>query len=353
MNTLHKILEDALDGILSEFEEPISEEQLTSLCERALNSTLSRISDDVLGTLKESATEVLSEARSASEQFTRRNIERWSRGFDLLEMLIAICTEAGDMFNSSHRPHAAARQDVVFDVAVRMHARTCHIASEILCLLKNGYADGAHARWRSLHEAVATAFFIVKHGRQAATRFLEHEVIECYKGMRQHDLYAERLKLDPFSAAEREACKSAYNSMLTRYGKTFQTPYGWASPFLGNSKPSFADIEKDVDLDHMRPYYKWASQNVHANVKSIRSSLGLSEAREDILLVGQSNSGMTDPAHATAISLSQATAALLNIEPNADSIVTLRLILTLTDEVGEAFLDADQKSLTQHGDAEG
>ena len=127
------------------------------------------------------------------------------------------------------------------------------------------------------------------------------------------------------------------------HGSEFKETYGWACQFLGNKKPNFSQIEADVKLDHMRPYYKWASHNVHANVKGITSKLGLSETKEDILLVGQSDSGMTDPADATAIALSQITTTLLNIEPNIDTIVTLKMILAITDEVGEAFIQADRK----------
>ncbi|MFS4688338.1 DUF5677 domain-containing protein [Klebsiella quasipneumoniae subsp. similipneumoniae] len=74
---------------------------------------------------------------------------------------------------------------------------------------------------------------------------------------------------------------------------------------------------KDVNLEHMRPYYKWASQNIHTGSKAMRNRLGLCETNEDILLVGQSNSGMTDQ-HATAINLVQVTVSLLFLKPNID-----------------------------------
>ena len=91
----------------------------------------------------------------------------------------------------------------------------------------------------------------------------------------------------------------------------------------------------------MRPYYKWASQNVHAGAKGISNRIGLCEATEDLLLVGQSNSGMTDPAHSSAISLTQVTTVLLNIKPNIDRLVILNILLKMEDEIGEIFLSCD------------
>ena len=65
------------------------------------------------------------------------------------------------------------------------------------------------------------------------------------------------------------------------------------------------------------------------------------EAKEDILLVGQSNSGMTDPAHATAISLSQITIDLLMLKPNLDHVIMMNIILDYEKEVGQSFLKVD------------
>jgi hypothetical protein len=343
MDILQKAFNDALESALSELEEPIDDEKLEHVVNDVIALSLPEITSDILTTLKNSAPLMLKERRELSDDFVHRNYNRWSKGFDLLEMLIVMCTEAGENFNNHYRPHAVEIQDVVFDTVVRMHARACHISAEILCLLKNGYADGAHARWRALHEVVSTAYFIHKHGKEAAIRFLDHEIIESYKGMIQYNKYEGRLNVEPFSQTEVDDCKAIYDVVLEKYGKEFKESYGWASPYLDNKRPNFSHIEADVDLDHMRPYYKWASHNIHANAKGITNKLGLCESKEDILLVGQSNSGMTDPAHATAIALSQITTTLINIEPSIDTIVTSKMIAAISDEVGDAFIQVERE----------
>ncbi len=37
-----------------------------------------------------------------------------------------------------------------------LHARTCLVASELETMIRCGYADGAAARWRTLHEMAVT-----------------------------------------------------------------------------------------------------------------------------------------------------------------------------------------------------
>lgn len=342
MDILQKVFDDALSATLLELEESVDDEEIHSLLEDTLHSTIPQIVEEILNTLKDSASEMLKERRSSSAGFVGRNICRWEDGFNLLEMLLVIAIESAEDYNASYRPKAAKSGNIVFDVLIRLQARACHISSEILCLLKNGYSDGAHARWRALHEVVATAYFIDKHGKDAAEHYLAHEVVVSYKGMLQHNKYADRLNEEPFTNTELRDSKLQYDRAIDKYGANFKNASGWASKFLGTANPNFAQIESDVALDHMRPYYRWASQNVHASVKGIRNPLGLCEATEDILLVGQSDSGMTDPAHCTAISLTQITSLLLNSKPNLDSIVISKVLLTISREIGEAFLHADK-----------
>jgi len=339
---LQEMFDDIIKEKVLQMETPIDEDGVSDLVEKSINSVLPKITKLFLDTLKQNAPEMLLERRGLSSQFVVRNIDRWSRAFDLLETQIVMCTEAGENFNKSYRSTAVQKQDIVFDTLVRIHARACHISSEILCLLKNGYADGAHARWRALHEVVCVGLFIFKHGKEAATRFVKHEIIDSYKAMVQYNKYESRLNVDPFSEEEIYECKARRDMLIEEYGDQFKDPYGWATPFFNKPstrfKPNFTDIEKNIELDHMRPYYKWACQNIHVNIKSLKDKLGLCEAQEELLLVGQSNSGMTDPAHSAAISLSQITITLLNVEPTIDELINQQAIISITDEVGQAFL---------------
>ncbi|WP_447878781.1 DUF5677 domain-containing protein [Serratia fonticola] len=307
--------------------------------EKVIDNLIPKMAAAVKKSLIGSTNEMLKEHRSLSDEFVVRNISRWTEAFDLLETLIVICTESGEEFNSSYRPQAASEDDLVFDLVVRHHARACHIANEILCLLKNGFADAAHARWRVLHEVAATAMFIAKHGKECAERFYHHEVVDSYNGMVEHKKYEHRLQEKGPTVEEIAEYKVQLDLLIKKYGKKYADNYGWASyTFPNHNKVGFGAIEKDVHLEHMCPYYKWASQNIHTGSKAMKNRLGLCETDEGVLLVGQSNSGMTDPAHATAISLMQITTVLLLLKPTIDHVVISKIIQDYSDKVGNTFL---------------
>ena len=105
-----------------------------------------------------------------------------------------------------------------------------------------------------------------------------------------------------------------------------------------------SDIERHVQLGHMRPYYRMASDNVHPNSHGAHFRLGLHSSQQDeVLLAGPSNLGLADPGHSTAISLFQITTVLLATESVLDCVVTMKILEELTDEVGEAFLKVHQE----------
>lgn len=336
MEDLHNAISATLNKLIEEYPEKAEEIDFERIIAEVTPEAVRLIKD----TITKSAKKMLEDRRTRDQGFERRNIKRWSKAFDLLETHIAICTESGEEFNSSYRSEAVGKNDLVFDVAVRLHARSCHIAEEILCLLKAGFADAAHARWRALHEVNVTAQFIAKHGQDCAKRFYLHEVVDSYDAMIEHKKYEDRLQEKATSQDEIDSCKVEYDELIKLYGHKFGDHYGWASNIFTNHKrTSFTAIEKNVGLDHMRPYYKWASLNIHSGSKGMRSRLGLSEAKEDGLLVGRSNSGMTDPAHATAISLTQITCTLLMLKPKLDHVFIMRIIHDFQEEIGDAFLE--------------
>ncbi len=343
MDNFQNIFEEMLTKAAKDADNDLSQDELRSYLDSSasdfIHETVPKIADDIVSSLKERSEEQLKLVRDYADGFVNRNTERWKNGFDALELLLIVCSEVGEEFNSNYKKRAVQEQNIQFDLVVRLHARACHISSEILWLLKGGFADGAHARWRALHEVVVTALFLLKNENELSIRYCDHEAVESYKAMEQYEKYKSRLSIKGFSEEELTRCKTARNKAINKHGQDFKSSYGWAADALGNKRPNFSHLEEAVKLDHFRPYYKWASQNIHANVHGIKSKLGLAEAREEVLLVGASNSGMTDPADLTALSLSQITVGLLTIYSNTDSLITQYVIKKLSADIGELFLE--------------
>lgn len=337
--TITDIFPDSEEDIILDVSEEEIDALFDEISENVKNIAIgvtSAIAKTLLRQLVNDAPQMLEEHSSLRSMFEKRHNKKWKRAINLLEMLVVIALEVGEEFNKEFRPAASAKKDYVFEALIRLHARSCQIAYEVLVLLRAGFADGAHARWRTMHEVSVAASFLAKNGVDLAERYLLHHHIESYKGMLQHQKYFARLKHNPLSHKEIEHMKGIYDKLLDRFGQDYRNSYGWAATTLLKRDPNFSDIEEAVGLDHWRPYYKMASHNVHANPKGITFKLGWEGT--NLLLAGPSDRGLADPGHGTAISLAQVTTNLLLTEPNIDRLVLCRVMLNLSDRIGRRFL---------------
>ena len=284
---------------------------------------------------------------SRNENRERRGFEtrlgaRWGLGLDRLRMALSVAGECGEMAANSASQDPEFSSPVLLDVLAHSHARACQITEEILILLSSGFADGAMARWRTLHEIAVVTYVLGRHGEQMAQSFIDHEIVESMKAARDYRECSDRLGYEPMSDSEYDEIRDAYDGVVRQYGKAFKTQYGWAAEALGSQKPSFRDLELEAGVDHLRGHYRLASHNVHANPKGVFLKLGLME-ESDVLLAGSSNVGLTDPGHGAAISLLQVTATLATMRPSLDALVHLRILTRLVDEVGDLFIEAQQE----------
>lgn len=313
-------------------------EEVEAIVADMIPSLSESTAETMLATIKQNAPSMLRDQRREQLLFGVKIRKRWKKPLDLLELFISIALEAGADFNSELRKDGKQLGDAKFEALTRLHARACQVASEILVLLCSGYADGAHARWRTLYEIAAVSFFIRENDQDLAERYLHHEIIQQYKLACQHRTYEERLDATPLLQQEFDDLKATRDQLLNQYGDSFKTDYGWAASVISGT-PKFNDIAELVKLEHMRPYYRMASDNVHANSHGATFRLGSTLHPSKLLLAGPSILGLADPGHSTAISLHQVTVSLFTTNPNLDCIVVLKVLMKFLDEIGDAFLE--------------
>lgn len=293
---------------------------------------------DLLEDFKAQAIDTLHEFAQDDAAFEDRNYARWKSGFDLFRMFHIVSTELGSGFNGRERPAAAARGDYVFEAVVNLHARGLRVTGEVLALMLAGFPDGALSRWRTVHEMAVTAAFIGKHGHDVAERFIAHREVQAAKAVIQYDEYHLRANLSSIDPADLAAAVARKEAWVARFGKMIGKDYGWAYPIIDSERISLFDLEKDLGLDHWRPRYRWASDDIHGAFRPMGVGLGVAEATDPVLLVGRSNSGMTDPAHMTAISMTLLNHCLPRELRTHDESVILLALRLLSDEIGQVFL---------------
>ncbi|WP_051677319.1 DUF5677 domain-containing protein [Bradyrhizobium sp. URHD0069] len=295
---------------------------------------IEKTSADLLALLKQEWPSAARDQQELLDGFRQRMGERWGPGIDGLRLLTTIAREFGNNIT-----HGIDKPDLVagtLAVLRLLHSRSCQITEEIVALLSGGFADGAMARWRTLHEIAAVAYLIGEHGEDLAERYLVHEIVETRRAARQYQNHAARLGQEPIDDQEMGQIEGQYTSVIDRYGREFGKPQGWAAAHLKKSDPQIADIMEAAKLDHLGPYYRLASHSVHANPKGVLFKLGLLRETE-ALLAGPSDLGLADPGHAAARSLLQISTTLTGLNPTIDNVITTKMMLQLLDEITENF----------------
>ncbi|MCY3991307.1 MAG: DUF5677 domain-containing protein [Caldilineaceae bacterium] len=336
-------LESQLANLFSPFETEKEWQEFQKKTDLELEQILNEVAlITSIATINESPGD-LKVVRKKINQFEQNLRHFWRLPLDRLEILIWVAFEAGMQFNREFRNAAAESNDHVFEALTRLHAKACQTSLAILTLLKSGFADDAFARWRSLHEISVIGSFISKNGQELAEKYLLHRPIQQYKIMCAQIKVHGRNSEEEVSQEDMVVLEDLHDKLIKRFGKSFSSDYGWAVETLKKNRPTFRDIEEIVGLDHFRPYYRMASDNVHANSHGLYYRMGINQDDGKILLGGPSNAGLEGPGHDTAISLMQITISLLLTRPSVPTNITATILTTLAREAGYAFAQTHRK----------
>ena len=345
---LQEVFETSLMEILTE---ELPDEAPSDLEERiaGIVSDLADSLTEALGPMiQKAAVRGLKAQRKHQRQFESRLSRHWQKPFELLDLFILLAREAGHDFNREFADEAQRSNNYRFAALVSLHARACRIASAILALLRSGFADDAYVLWRVLYEISIVSAFLSEQSQDTAKRYLRYETVQQYRLALKYDKHAARLEQEPMPQEEFDRLKTEYDELIREFGKPFGENYGWAASALDKERPTIAYIEEAICMEHWRPYYAMASDNVHANAHGNFFALGLSESTQGVLLAGPSNTGFADPGHQTAMSLCLVTTVLLTTELfetdlYLDGLIVSKILGTLVEPIGDEFLHAQEE----------
>lgn len=303
---------------------------------------LKDISENLVEIMQSNEENNINQLNQEYEDFNKRNYLRWEKGFKKLQMLRQISIEAGMEFKKEFLKHPEYENDPLLGVLMRHHANACRIAGEIIHLLRGGYSDAAIARWRTLFEIAVVCLVLNRHGKECAIDYIKHGKLKSIEGMKEYQKTASKMNVEPYSKEEMDLAISLKKELSK------EVDYNWAIKYTKFGK--MEKLREYVGLDGWSHYYMLASKNIHADFHEMNSLMAMSEAKENMLLVGQSNSGMTEPAHMTAITLNQITSVFLTAYINdentkidyKDSMLFLSLLKKYSDDVGNEFLKCRQ-----------
>lgn len=301
-----------------------------------INISVETESKAYLAGIKKRVPAILREHRKEQKGFGKHLNNKWGNVLDLLEVFILVSTEIGSEFNDSIRSNTELEISPRFEVLSRSHARSCQIALEILSLLRNGFADGAHARWRTLHEIAVETNIINKNEDDLARKYLDHDLVLKLQTARVFSKYDQKYGGENVTKEELEDLEIACKELGELYGQAYLNENGWAVNLTGKRRITFSELESLAEFAHMRPTYKMACLNVHGGSRGLLFRLGLSyEGDEEVLLSGSSVYGLSNPVQNTAYSILQITSALLTYDINLDYLVAMNVLFELEHEIFE------------------
>jgi hypothetical protein len=234
---------------------------------------------------------------------------------------------------------------VRWSTMMRLHARGCQVAREIHVLLSAGYADGALARWRTLHEICSTAAFLMKADARVSQMYNDHADVATLRSMQlvaQRDAGKKRGQIAKRSIKAQE---KHVDTLCKRWGTSFRRDYGWASSTLGKDKPTYLDIEQYADQSYARVQYKLASQQVHSHILALEMKFATSTDYQNHLLTGPTNYGIAVPARYTILTLMKFTLLIATKDADIDRMVVCKCLNRFGDKVIEQF---DEVAASQH-----
>ena len=309
----------------------------------------------VAAALKADGPRMLAERRRLDRGFEKRLRQRWGSALDLYYMVAVACQEVGaEGYQEANQCDEGGDDErALLEAVSGLQARACRQSLEVLSLLEAGFPKAAHAVSRSMHEGAVVASVLTEYGStpehsDIGLRFLLFDHISNLMDAEEHQRYAERINHEPFTDQEMAALRTTKAAVLERF-PDLDRKMGWAGDLPGLRKRTFEELEVIAGSDHLRPYYTWASHEVHAYPKGVR--LNQSGLDGDLWkLAGRTNAGLADPAQGALIALNQVTASMLTVPGVASPsrIVASRAAMALLDEACEEFVRIERE-LTDEG----
>ncbi|MDD2715255.1 MAG: DUF5677 domain-containing protein [Candidatus Wallbacteria bacterium] len=267
--------------------------------------------------------------------FLERLNNKWNAPIDLLEMLYSIVFEVGNEISKSELKNTRKNNDFKLAALVKIHVNSCLVYAEIISLLKNGFSDGAMARWRTLHEYAVVSSFLLDQDQETSEKFLLHEFVEIYDQMVSYMEHCNALGYEKITTDEMQKMECLCKNLYEKYGTEFKNDYGWAYPVLKNT--TFRSIEKAIELSKWRPFYKLSCWANHCCARGLTYKLGKMDTCSGLGLAGASNYGLADPGQNAGTSLSIVTASLIAHAPSVERLMILQAIQELSPEIGTEF----------------
>lgn len=304
-NTLSEAIEKELENAESEEEAKRIMDNYEKLdIQELFKSFLNNVSKEVFENMKNNMYEEVMRFRADEQEFIARQEQKWYRAFVASETLYIMVLQTAEAYSEYVRDlddNIKNSKIWEFTALLHIHGRAMQQYLEIITLMKNGFADGAYARWRSMYELAIISSFINKYGENVAKAFVEaSDTDDRYEWARSSNAFSEKKK-----------------------------------------HITFNDIQNNCDIDSSiwREQYDLANKEVHASSQGTFYRLG-KMVDDEVISAGRSDYGITTPAEHSAISLAQISTMFFTVFSFGNIIVAINGIKDWINVIREMYFKA-------------
>jgi len=242
-----------------------------------------------------------------TNKFLARLEQKWWKGFAAYESmyLSVIDTAKNYQVPLEVKGDASIGYSSKYFALLCIHGRACQQFIEILALMRNGFADGAFSRWRSLLELSVYAYFIYDESEDVAKAYIEQAELD-----ERNPRWAEN--------------SFRFKSCVPKVSTTFK---------------SIFDKCSHPEKDFWYKEYRMACKAVHASPEGTFGRISNSETSEGGIPAGRSNWGFYWPARYAAISFYRISALFFGLFPNEEIILKVKLLERWVDVICEHLYD--------------
>ena len=255
------------------------------------------------------------EFHSESEEYTNHLKDIWGSGFAWMHNLylkcVDICESHSVLVNESK---IASKNYHIAEALYHIHGKAMLIYAEIICLLENGYPDGAFMHYRTLHELWAVAEFINTDTDDVARAFLE----------------------SAGTKSNHESSHYKWAGASNRF--TDESEPITISKIVSVAHDNLKEGKSDISKKHLMKLYVFPNLLIHPSAKGVLSRT--SEPYQNSVTVGRVDTGISTPAINSSMMFFNITRLHLSFAPNIVSLIGLGI---LNEIVGEKIVPIFQK----------
>jgi len=312
MDIYDKTLEELVDKWILQglSDEEVNQKLEEFDSEKVLSFIVETSSKDMFKFAKKNRKRIAKTSEKSNKEFIAHQDKLWGKCFEASEVMYTLAIEAAELYGKYVEENVSADQKepkkFTYLALQHIHGRVCQQFAEVLCLLRGGFADAAHARWRSMYELCCTAEFIKRNGEDIAIKYIEQVETEdkSYAWIKESKAY-----------------KSASKPRLT-----------------------FDFIQKTCGFvnDDLERQYNLACFVHHASPQGTFKRLSNGESR-NMIPAGPSDYGVAMPAESAAYCLQLATTLFLTIHPYLDGIARCKFLRMWLDQIQMVYHEAHEK----------